>query len=182
MRGEETQLLGLGSGVGSGAALVCMPGTHCKWVETDGGTIRRFSTYMTGELFDLLGRHSILKHAVDVVATPNASDDAFLAAATRALTDRDALGALFALRAGQLLGFSEPAAGAAELSGLLIGAEIAAARRRHPGDGRLTLVASGTIADLYEAVLRLAGFTVILADAEAATRRGLFEAARRIWP
>ncbi len=50
MRGEETQLLGLvADGVRSG--LVCMPGTHSKWVTLGGGKVEGFSTYMTGELF-----------------------------------------------------------------------------------------------------------------------------------
>ena len=176
MRGEETQLLGLGLDADSGGMLVCMPGTHCKWVELVGGTVRRFSTHMTGELFDLLGRHSVLKHVVASDVTPHAGDPAFLTAAERALTDRDALVGLFALRASRLLGFSERATGAAELSGLLIGTDIAAARRGNPSYHRVTLVASGTLADLYEPVLERAGFTVTLADAEAATRRGLWPA------
>ncbi|MDP4022838.1 2-dehydro-3-deoxygalactonokinase [Methylobacterium sp. NEAU 140] len=181
MRGEETQLLGLDPA--AGAALLCMPGTHCKWVETEDGTVLRFRTAMTGELFDVLGRHSVLRHALAPdAAGPDADDPAFRAAAARALADPDPLGALFALRAARLLGFAEPATGAAELSGLLIGAEVAAARRRHPGHDRVTLVASGPIAGLYDAVLRAAGFTVIPVDAEAATRRGLFAAARHLWP
>jgi 2-dehydro-3-deoxygalactonokinase len=48
MRGEETQLLGLvADGIGSG--LVCMPGTHSKWVMLGGGKVEGFSTYMTGD-------------------------------------------------------------------------------------------------------------------------------------
>ena len=63
MRGEETQLLGLvADGVRSG--LVCMPGTHSKWVMLAGGKVESFSTYMTGELFDVLSRYSILKAAI----------------------------------------------------------------------------------------------------------------------
>lgn len=56
MRGEET--LALGAGVSDG--LVCLPGTHPKWVEMRGGRIHRFATYFTGELYALLRHHSMV--------------------------------------------------------------------------------------------------------------------------
>ena len=49
MRGEETQLLGVTEPDFTG--LVCIPGTHSKWVRIEAGRIVEFSTYMTGELF-----------------------------------------------------------------------------------------------------------------------------------
>ena len=56
MRGEET--LVLGTGVADG--LVCLPGTHPKWVEMKGGRVARFATYFTGELYALLRHHSMV--------------------------------------------------------------------------------------------------------------------------
>ena len=44
--------------------VVCMPGTHSKWVRANGGTVERFATFMTGELFDVVSRETILSHAV----------------------------------------------------------------------------------------------------------------------
>jgi len=60
MRGEETQLLGLMESIGAGERLVCMPGTHCKWVQLAGGRILDFRSYMTGEAFAALKDHTIL--------------------------------------------------------------------------------------------------------------------------
>ena len=40
IRGEETQLLGAISQLGGGSHLVCMPGTHSKWVRVTGGIVR----------------------------------------------------------------------------------------------------------------------------------------------
>lgn len=59
MRGEETQLLGLAlerplDGV------VVMPGTHSKWVRIANSRIESFSTFMTGEMFAVLSKHSLL--------------------------------------------------------------------------------------------------------------------------
>ena len=61
MRGEEVQLLGAHTaGMVPADALVCHPGTHNKWARLVGGRIERFTTVMTGELFNLLRDRSIL--------------------------------------------------------------------------------------------------------------------------
>ncbi len=63
MRGEETQLLGalrLGNLAGAGRQLVCMPGTHTKWVSVSGGVVQEFLTAPTGEIFAMLCDHSVL--------------------------------------------------------------------------------------------------------------------------
>ena len=94
---------------------------------------------------------------------------AFHHALARTLADPAAVpGLLFQLRAGQLLGFEERRDGAARLSGLLIGAEIAAARTRHGAIRAVTLIASGVLASLYGAALATAGFAVTQVDAEQA--------------
>ena len=63
MRGEETQLLGVTEPGFTG--LVCIPGTHSKWVSIEAGRIVEFTTYMTGELFSVISQHSILAQAVE---------------------------------------------------------------------------------------------------------------------
>ncbi len=63
MRGEETQLLGVLDP--SFAGLVCIPGTHSKWIRIEAGEVVEFATYMTGELFSVISQHSILSHAID---------------------------------------------------------------------------------------------------------------------
>ena len=178
MRGEETQLLGaIGA---TETATVCMPGTHCKWVVVEDGAIVQFSTAMTGELFDVLRRHSILRQSLEDAGF-GPSHPAFRRAVARGLENPStALTALFEVRAAQLLSFESEADGAAHLSGLLIGAEVGAARGMRPG-APVTLVASGGLAGLYRAALELGGATVSEVDADEAARRGLFAAAKMIW-
>ena len=63
MRGEETQLLGareLEPRLEHGRQLVCMPGTHTKWVSLHDGVVHEFLTAPTGELFAMLCDHSVL--------------------------------------------------------------------------------------------------------------------------
>ncbi|MCZ7019360.1 2-dehydro-3-deoxygalactonokinase, partial [Salmonella enterica] len=40
--------------------LIGLPGSHSKWVEVVEGCITHFDTFMTGELFAVLSKHSIL--------------------------------------------------------------------------------------------------------------------------
>ena len=64
MRGEETQLAGIFPLYSAGRHLICMPGTHSKWVEAKDGVVTGFATYLTGELFAVLSKHSILRHSL----------------------------------------------------------------------------------------------------------------------
>ena len=159
-------------------AVVCMPGTHCKWVEVEAGVIRRFSTFMTGETFEALTRHTILAQSVNS-ASFAPDHPAFARASALSLANpATALARAFEVRAAQLLGFETAEDGAAHHSGLLIGAEVGAARRLHAG-GKVTLVASGPIASLYRAALEASGAVVRLVDAEEAVRRGCSRQPRR---
>ena len=63
MRGEETQVFGamqLDPDLGRGSHVLLLPGTHSKWILVSDGSIVRFRTAMTGELFALLREHSTL--------------------------------------------------------------------------------------------------------------------------
>jgi 2-dehydro-3-deoxygalactonokinase len=180
MRGEETQLLGVTEPGFTGIA--CIPGTHSKWVGIEAGQVVAFATYMTGELFSVIGQHSLLAHAVEEAVQAAADNQPFRESLATALATPTALTAsLFQLRAAQLLGFEQRADGAARLSGLLIGTEIADAQRRHGPLRSVRLIAAGALGRLYEAALRSQGIDVTTVDAEQASRLGLTKAAGRIW-
>lgn len=180
MRGEETQLAGAGLPA-KGRHLACMPGTHSKWVEVEDGTVAGFGTWPTGELFSLLATHSILRHSLGEEPAPVSPDNAvFRRACASALTEGGDISAgLFAIRAASLLQGLEPGDASARLSGLLIGGEIASARRRYGARQEpVTLVGAGALGALYGAALGLAGIEARSVGAEEAVRAGLFSAAR----
>ena len=183
MRGEETQLLGALDAERGGEQIVCMPGTHSKWVRVAAGTVTGFSTFMTGELFDVITKHSILAHAVSGAADMPADKAAFEAAVAAAFA-RPALATslIFGARAGQLLHGLSPAAAEARLSGTLIGVEIAGALSGGLSRPSLTLVASGRLQGLYESAFDALALAYRTIDADAAVRRGLSAAAEAIWP
>ena len=61
MRGEETQIVGaLTAAPDLADAVVVLPGTHSKWMTVEHGRLSRFATAMTGEVYGLLRRESIL--------------------------------------------------------------------------------------------------------------------------
>lgn len=175
MRGEETQLLGL-LGLRPGfEGTVVLPGTHSKWAEIRGGRLVRFGTAMTGELFEVIGTHSVLRHSLagDRDGPQNAAgfDDGLDAAMARP----DALTALlFRTRAAALLSAKGADWCAGYLSGLLVGAEIAA--HRDWIDGPLPLIGSTRLCASYQTALKRAGHDSFVIDATEATLAGLKQA------
>ncbi|MES0197668.1 2-dehydro-3-deoxygalactonokinase [Mesorhizobium sp. M0011] len=180
MRGEETQLAGAGLPA-KGRQLVCMPGTHSKWVLVEDGAVAGFGTWPTGELFSVLAAHSILRHSLGEHPKPVTSDNPFFRrwCETALGEGGDVTSRLFSIRAAGLLQDLKADDAAACLSGLLIGGEIASASRRHgAGTEPVVLIASGALAALYQAALGFAGLKVRTVDADEAVRAGLVEAAR----
>lgn len=167
VRGEETQVFGLDT---LDDALVVAPGTHSKWIHAQGGRIIAFRTFMTGELFAAIRKGTIL--GADM-GDPGADDAAFEAGVRRSLADPALTAALFSVRVEGLAGRLSNASAGDYLSGLLIGAEVAA--RGDATDRPVILIGAESLAVRYAAALAIAGFTdVRRQDAAAATARGLW--------
>jgi 2-dehydro-3-deoxygalactonokinase len=133
MRGEETQLLGAAL-LGHDDGWFLLPGTHSKWVRMAQGRVADFATFMTGELFDLLGRHGTLAAAAG--ADPTTAEMHHPAAFVQGLNNGSDVAlshALFGCRARVVTGEMPPEQARAYLSGLLIGAEWHELRRRGAG-------------------------------------------------
>jgi 2-dehydro-3-deoxygalactonokinase len=169
MRGEETQIAGFLATHPGFDGILCLPGTHTKWVHVSAGEVVSFASFMTGELFDLLSRQSVLRHST----AEGWDDDAFTEAVSDSLSRPERLASqLFGLRAGDLLGQRSAAAARARLSGLLIGAELAAARPYWLGQ-EIALVGAERLMDLYSEALARQGCAPLRADATAMTLAGL---------
>jgi 2-dehydro-3-deoxygalactonokinase len=172
MRGEETQIVGqLAARSSQGRACFVLPGTHSKWVWTQDGRIETFSTWMTGELFELLAKHGILGRLMTGDGVDEAAFQRGLgrAAASSGHPPGRLLHDLFSARTLPLLGDLAGEAVAGYLSGLLIGAEVAAARAAHAADAVIVL-GGGELASLYARALSAAGAAVEVGDPDAAAR------------
>jgi 2-dehydro-3-deoxygalactonokinase len=173
MRGEETQLWGMGLAPGTCCVL---PGTHSKWAWVgDGERVLGFQTHMTGEVFAVMTQHSILGRLMqtDAPFAPEAFD-----AGVRLGLQQHAhlLHALFAARTAGLTGERHAGELADFLSGLLIGAEIGSARSGPRAVERVTLLGDGVLGDRYARALVSAAVAVQRAPADA-TIRGLWRVA-----
>ncbi len=165
MRGEEVQLLGaVAAGSVPADALLCQPGTHCKWARVEGNEVASFTTAMTGELFALLRTHSILRHQLGGEVAPG---DAFLSGVGEGAR-RDLAASLFAIRARAVLGGEADATAFA--SGLLIGADVAA--RIAPGE-TVHILADPALGALYGAAIAALGGSSRLVDSHAAFVAGI---------
>lgn len=175
MRGEETQIAGYVASVAPDG-LLCLPGTHSKWVELRGGKVSAFHTEMTGELFSLLGTHSVLRHSV---SNQGWDEAAFDRGVTDALQSASPMPLLFGVRAASLLSEVTSQAAGARLSGILIGSEIAG-RIEAVRSSRVALIGDERLTRLYGRAIGLAGGQSVALDAEKMTIAGLI-AAYRLW-
>jgi 2-dehydro-3-deoxygalactonokinase len=169
MRGEEVQLLGaVAAGMAPRNAMLVQPGTHCKWVEMADGHIARFTTAMTGELFALLRKHSILSAQLGADATVG---QAFIDGA-REGAKRDLTASLFGIRAAKLLGLRDDAEAASFASGLIIGADVAARVAEKRFDTAYVL-ADPMLGELYVAAIEANGCAATIIDSHAAFVAGI---------
>ena len=122
-----------------------------------GARVTGFTTFLTGELFNLFSTASLLRHSVDPAARITPDDADFLQACRDMIESPDQLPArLFSIRAASLLQGLTPPRASAVLSGMLIGAEIGAARKAFTARN-VVLVGSGRLGQLYERGARHGG-------------------------
>ncbi|HLU05705.1 MAG TPA: 2-dehydro-3-deoxygalactonokinase [Woeseiaceae bacterium] len=158
MRGEETQVFGamqLDPDLGRGSHVLLLPGTHSKWILVSDGSIVRFRTAMTGELFALLREHSTLfrvsTHGDDRESDPAAEREGFAAGVSRS-RDGKLLAALFQARAGQLLEDRSPCWASGFVSGLLIGCEVGGFSETFRTAASACIIGDGALAARYRQV------------------------------
>ena len=177
MRGEETQIAGFLALNPGWDGVLCLPGTHSKWVHVSAGEVVSFQTVMTGEMFALIGTQSVLRHTV---GTEGWNDAAFAGALGETLSRPERMiGRLFSLRAEHLLHGLDGGTARARLSGLLIGAELAATRAYWLGQN-IAVIGVGTLSRLYVAALAQQSVTATMADNDSVTLAGLTAAYRSL--
>jgi 2-dehydro-3-deoxygalactonokinase len=177
MRGEETQLLGLLALRPGFSGTAILPGTHSKWVEIDNGRITRFSTAMTGELYEVLSQHSVLRHSFTPGSLDGPEIEDGIAEGMRAGLEAPALATslVFRTRAAALLSGKGADWCGGYLSGLLVGVEIGG-HRDWLGNAPVPLIGSARFGRLYGAALKMIGAVGEPVDASDATIAGLIAA------
>ncbi|MGK2864073.1 MAG: 2-dehydro-3-deoxygalactonokinase, partial [Chitinophagaceae bacterium] len=131
MRGEETQLIGIWSllekmGNQPVEAIIILPGTHSKHAYIKNGQLINFKTFMTGEMYHVLGNYSILKDSVKMqdLCEPLGMDVQAFSKGVQDSKGSGILNCLFTVRTNQLFNRLNKIENANYLSGLLIGSEL----------------------------------------------------------
>jgi 2-dehydro-3-deoxygalactonokinase len=156
MRGEETQMVGLSSFFAPDEdeeVVSIFPGTHSKHITTKGGKLVDIRTYITGELFDLMVNHSILKDGISASARPMDENDA---TSFRKGVDQskefNLLNSLFRVRVNHLFKSLDSERNFYFLSGLLIGSELSGLANRN-----LQLCCGSNLYRLYRMAIEESG-------------------------
>lgn len=159
IRGEEIQIAGALAQypeLGKRSTMV-LPGTHSKWVQVQNGRITGFASYMTGELFAVLLKHSILGRLMSDEPPPHeaTSSTAFEQGLVAAQQSRpgDFAHQIFSART---LGLTQRLVHNVlkdYLSGLLIGHELVSGLARSgggtPARGPLVLIGEASLCQRY---------------------------------
>lgn len=177
MRGEELQILGwmqLASKHETGKHILCLPGTHTKWVLVENGTIRLFKTAMTGELFDILSNNSMLIEEQH----EHFDIDAFVEGAEYVLKGHagDFIHDLFTVRSKQIMAQLGKQQATSYLSGVLIGTDARAALQSPNWDfdqvESIHIVGSIKLSQCFASVLSLMGYKSKTYDAKQTSLLG----------
>jgi len=145
MRGEETQSIGLAASQKVQDGLFIFPGTHSKHVAIEDGIMTGFKTYMTGEVFDVMSRHSILSESLSGPAEllEKSFDEGLQSGFSNNL-----LHSLFSVRGKSLLQERDKSEHRNFLSGLLIGYEISGIDAR----GKKIFLCGGEVLEQYYSI------------------------------
>jgi 2-dehydro-3-deoxygalactonokinase len=185
LRGEETQILGalrLNPALSAGRHLLCLPGTHTKWVLLEGGSVREFLTAPTGELFAVLCEHSILisddhrRQDLPAASDGPAFDHGLMQ--IRRFPSAALLHRLFECRSRRLTGDLRADEAMPLLSGMLIASDVQGAVRLFATGGARTvvqLIGAPGLTDLYARALVSQDCDANVIDGTLASLNGLLQ-------
>lgn len=165
MRGEEIQLMGLASKLGSNRGFAILPGTHSKHALIENQSLTHFQTYMTGELFSVLKQYSILGRQLP---EQEVDQSAFLSGVDAGLNG--ALSSvLFSVRTQKLFQHISSSHVESYLSGVLIGAELADIKTQ----ALVYLVGENSLCQLYQLALAHIGLNTEIFSGDECFLSGL---------
>ncbi len=150
MRGEETQIAGFLNETPNFNGSICLPGTHSKWVEIRNNNIIKFKTFMTGELFEIISKNSVLIHSVEAEKI----DKMELLKSVDKILQKPELfsNALFQLRADDLINSKGPTIYKSRLSGYLLAIELLGSLEFWKNKD-IVLIGNPDLTEMYQFVL-----------------------------
>ena len=150
MRGEETQIAGFLLNNVDFNGSICLPGTHSKWVNMNSYKIQEFTTFLTGELYEIVKKYSILNHSLNTTEL----DDEIVKSSAKLIIENPSFisNKLFEIRADNLLKNSNQTSNNSKLVGYLLGIELSGSRT-YWEDKDLVIIGSSNLNKYYELIL-----------------------------
>jgi 2-dehydro-3-deoxygalactonokinase len=177
MRGEETQIAGFINKNNDFKGVLCLPGTHTKWVNINEGQITSFKTFMTGELFGVITSHTLIRHSTSIKGW---NQESFEEGIHEGFNNPGLIASnLFSLRAESIVNNMDRDQARSILSGLLLGAELNGAQS-YWQDNKVILIGSEFLSNIYYQGLEALGGQSKLFSLETATLLGLSSAYKKI--
>ena len=150
MRGEETQIAGFLNENPNFNGSICLPGTHSKWVEIKNNNIVKFKTFMTGELFEIISKNSVLIHSVKAEKIDKME---LLKSVDEILLKPELFSnALFQLRADDLINSKGPTIYKSRLSGYLLAIELLGSMEFWKNND-IILIGNQDLIEMYQFIL-----------------------------
>ena len=174
IRGEETQIFGALDPSLRNNLLVCVPGTHSKWIRVKNNQITRFSTFMTGEVFSVIQQCGSISSLLDEC---DFNKDTFLAGVDVSQNKGGLLHHIFSIRARVVSGQNGMNPDKNYLSGMLIGAEIKSALELYPDVTDMRIIGAGALIHDYSLAFSALGISVISTTSDKAFVKGLWKLA-----
>lgn len=170
MRGEETQIVGYGL---SRDIAMILPGTHSKWARVNAGRIAGFQTFVTGEIFALLMKHSFIARGAS--DPPVQDPGAFRWGLEEAKKTSAMLSLLFSARTGGLAQKLSASQLRSYVSGMVIGQEFRQAREGgwHVEGDEVAIVGNDGLNALYGVAAEAFGLKVLEGSGEEAMNGAL---------
>lgn len=172
--GEETQVFGalqLRPEFKESRCTFLLPGTHCKWVQIEHGVIKGLRTFLTGELYALLGSSSLF--ATGSAGNSDQEAAGFADGLAEGRRRQGVLGSLFRARFGQLREDCSRDWAQGFVSGLLLANECAEMAQDDRMPASIILIGDPTLAARYELALADVGVTADKLDADTCVLTGL---------
>ena len=150
MRGEETQIAGFLTNNKNFKGSICLPGTHSKWIKINKNSLEIFRTFMTGELFEIISKNSVLSHSM---ISDNLEKAEILNSANKIMNKPELFAnALFQLRADDLINSKGAIIYRSRLSGYLLALELVGSLEFWKNND-IVLIGNVDLIELYENVL-----------------------------
>lgn len=184
IRGEEVQILGLLDktrplkGENREKKIVCLPGTHSKWLEIDGEHITAFNTVMSGDFFSAVCKQTIMSLMLKVKQVH--SPETFLRGVSTAGTPGGVMSRMFKVRTASLFGQIEPEHIESMISGIIIGSEIDEAQKLYHSGETVHVIGSASLNQKYGDALEQFDIDYVLHEGEKLSLTGMIRLAESL--